>query len=63
MVMLPTIMLIEGGKTFHSIIGFEEFGGGDGSDFGTDAVEQCLVRFGMINGTDMFAADQHDEEK
>ncbi|KAF4671093.1 Thioredoxin domain-containing protein 9, partial [Perkinsus chesapeaki] len=36
--MLPTIMLIKNGKTEHSVIGFDEFGGRD--DFDTDAVEE-----------------------
>jgi hypothetical protein len=54
--MLPTIMLIEGGNTFHSIIGFDEFGGRD--DFDVGVVEAVLNRHGMVNDRDMFDADQ-----
>jgi len=54
--MLPTIMLVEGGNTFHAIIGFDEFGGVD--DFKTDVMEKVLCHYGMINDKDMFAADQ-----
>eukprot|EP00758_Cryptobia_borreli_P012765 Tbor_TRINITY_DN5773_c3_g1::TRINITY_DN5773_c3_g1_i1::g.20524::m.20524 len=55
-VMLPHVMLIEGQKTFHSIIGFDEFGGRD--DFSTEKCEEVLVAFGMLNENDMFSADQ-----
>ena len=58
--MLPTIQLIEGGKTFHSIIGFDEFGGSD--TFPTERVESVLTHYGMLNDKDMFAADQHQED-
>mgnify|MGYP001559925113 FL=1 len=54
--MLPTIMLVEGGNTFHSIIGFDEFGARD--DFSTTAMERVLHRHGMINDRDMFSDDQ-----
>lgn len=57
--MLPTIMLIEGGKTHHSIIGFDEFGGKD--NFPTSRMEEVLVHHGMINEKGMFAADQDQE--
>lgn len=54
--MLPTIMLVEGGNTFHSIIGFDDFGGTD--DFPTSRMEQVLEHYGMINDRSMFDADQ-----
>lgn len=57
--MLPTLMLVEKANTFHSIIGFDEFGGTD--DFATDTVAQVLAHYGMINEKGMFAADQNDE--
>lgn len=44
--MLPTIVLVKGGKTEHSIIGFDEFGGGD--DFPTEAMEQVLLGHGIL---------------
>jgi hypothetical protein len=58
-VMLPTIMLIEKGNTFHSIIGLDEFGGRD--DFSTEKFCSVLAHYGMINDKGMFAADQTDE--
>eukprot|EP00756_Hemistasia_phaeocysticola_P048143 Hpha_TRINITY_DN22583_c0_g1::TRINITY_DN22583_c0_g1_i1::g.185003::m.185003 len=58
--MLPTIMLIEGGKTHHSIIGFDEFGGKD--NFPTSRMEEVLAHYGMINEKGMFAADQDGED-
>lgn len=45
--MLPTIVLIKDGKTDHSIIGFDEFGGGD--DFSTEVVERCLVQYELLH--------------
>lgn len=57
--MLPTLMLVEKQHTFHSIIGFDEFGGTD--DFSTEAVKRVLVYYGMINDKGMFAADQNDD--
>jgi hypothetical protein len=57
--MLPTIMLVERQNTFHSIIGFEEFGNHD--DFTTDDVVKVLSNHGMLNENGMFAADQSDE--
>lgn len=38
---LPTIVIVKGGKTEHSIIGFEEMGGRD--DFTTDTMEAVLL--------------------
>lgn len=57
--MLPTLMLVEKQNTFHSIIGFDEFGGTD--DFTTETVSAVLAGYGMINDKGMFAADQHDD--
>lgn len=57
--MLPTLMLVEKQNTFHSIIGFDEFGGTD--DFTTETVKQVLGYYGMINDKGMFAADQNDD--
>lgn len=54
--MLPTIMLVEGGNTFHSIIGFDDFGGVD--DFPTSTMEKVLEHYGMVNDRSMFDADQ-----
>lgn len=54
--MLPTIMLVEKQNTFHSIIGFDEFGGDD--DFTTETVEAVLAHYGMINPNGMYASDQ-----
>lgn len=57
--MLPTIMLVEKQNTFHSIIGFDEFGGTD--DFSTDIVKEVLALYGMINEKGMFTADQSED--
>ncbi|KPA84916.1 ATP binding protein-like protein [Leptomonas pyrrhocoris] len=57
--MLPTLMLVEKQNTFHSIIGFDEFGGTD--EFPTSTVKQVLSYYGMINEKGMFAADQNDD--
>lgn len=46
-VMLPTIMLVNNGKTEHSIIGFDEMGGTD--DFETEDLEQVLANWGSIH--------------
>lgn len=54
--MLPTLMLVEKQNTFHSIIGFDEFGGTD--DFTTEDVGHVLAHCGMINPVGMYAADQ-----
>ena len=53
--MLPTLMLIEGGKTQNSIIGFDEFGGND--VFPTKRVAEVLAHYGMINEGGMLASD------
>lgn len=57
--MLPTLMLVEKQNTFHSIIGFDEFGGTD--EFTTHIVKDVLANYGMINAKGMFAADQNDD--
>eukprot|EP00499_Haloplacidia_sp_CaronLabIsolate_P006214 CAMPEP_0196781756 /NCGR_PEP_ID=MMETSP1104-20130614/10305_1 /TAXON_ID=33652 /ORGANISM="Cafeteria sp., Strain Caron Lab Isolate" /LENGTH=182 /DNA_ID=CAMNT_0042151985 /DNA_START=21 /DNA_END=569 /DNA_ORIENTATION=+ len=44
--MLPTMVLIKGGKTDHSIVGFDEMGGSD--EFPTEALEARLVELGII---------------
>eukprot|EP00672_Neobodo_designis_P020001 CAMPEP_0174828546 /NCGR_PEP_ID=MMETSP1114-20130205/1397_1 /TAXON_ID=312471 /ORGANISM="Neobodo designis, Strain CCAP 1951/1" /LENGTH=195 /DNA_ID=CAMNT_0016062267 /DNA_START=49 /DNA_END=636 /DNA_ORIENTATION=+ len=58
--MLPTLMLVEGGNTFHSIIGFDEFGNHD--DFSTDDMVKVLSHHGMVNERGMFAADQYESD-
>ncbi len=45
--MLPTIMLVNDGRTEHSIIGFDEMGGRD--DFEIDALEDVLSQWGSIH--------------
>ena len=57
-VMLPHVMLVEKQNTFHSIIGFDDFGGND--DFNSETVEAVLCNLGMLNDRDMFAADQKE---
>ena len=59
--MLPTLMLVEGGNTFHSIIGFDDFGNHD--DFSTDDMCKVLCHFGMVNDRDMFANDQTRDDE
>ncbi len=54
-IMMPTIVLIKNGKTEHSIIGFDEFGGTD--DFSTEDVAFVLSQHGMLN----FEADRSEE--
>lgn len=44
--MLPTVVLVRDGKTDHSIVGFDELGGGD--DFPTEALEQLLLKHEMV---------------
>ena len=39
--MLPTIVLVRGGKTDYSIVGFDDLGGSD--DFSTETLEQFLI--------------------
>lgn len=46
-VMLPHVMLINKGKTDHSIIGFDEFGGKD--DFETEDFERVLEAHAAIH--------------
>lgn len=46
-VMLPTIMIINKGKTEHSIIGFDEMGGRD--DFEVEDLEQVLANWNVIH--------------
>eukprot|EP00760_Papus_ankaliazontas_P035743 PhM_4_TR7999/c0_g1_i1/m.63789 len=59
--MLPSVMLIEKGNTFHTIIGFDEMGGRD--DFRTERLEELLGRYGMLNLNSMYSADQtHGDE-
>eukprot|EP01060_Flectonema_neradi_P039313 TRINITY_DN85_c5_g1_i1.p1 TRINITY_DN85_c5_g1~~TRINITY_DN85_c5_g1_i1.p1 ORF type:complete len:191 (+),score=40.29 TRINITY_DN85_c5_g1_i1:58-630(+) len=57
--MLPTLMLVEGGKTHHSIIGFDEFGGND--TFPTERISEVLAYHGMVNDKGMFDEDQQDD--
>ena len=45
--MLPTIVLIRDGKTEHSIIGFDEFGGVD--DFATEDMAFVLSKYKVLN--------------
>lgn len=59
--MLPTLMLVEKQNTFHSIIGFDEFGGHD--DFTTETVRGVLSQYGMINPNGMYAADQTPDDE
>ena len=43
---LPTIVLIKAGKTEHSIVGFDELGGGD--DWTTAQLEALLLAHGVL---------------
>lgn len=43
---LPTIVLVKDGKTDHSIIGFDEFGGRD--DYTTETMERVLLAHGLV---------------
>ena len=45
-ILMPTIVLIKDGKTEHSILGFDEFGGTD--DFSTDDVAFVLSHHGVL---------------
>ena len=54
--MLPTVMLIENGKTVRSLIGFDDLGGTD--DFTSDVLLNYLKNAGLINPRGMFASDQ-----
>lgn len=44
---LPSIVLVKNGKTDHTLIGFEEFGGVD--DFTTSTLEKALLKYKMID--------------
>ena len=46
-VLMPTMTLIKDGKTEHSILGFDEFGGTD--DFATEDVAYVLAQYGVLN--------------
>lgn len=46
-IMLPTLVLCKDGKTQHSIIGFDEFGGTD--DFDTEDVAYILAQHGVLH--------------
>ena len=59
--MLPTLGLVEKGNLFHSVIGFDEMGGGDG--FRTEALGRVLGRYGMINVKGMFFRDGEGAEE
>ena len=49
-IMLPTIVLVKDGRTDHSIIGFDEFGGSD--DFSTDQMRELLTMHEMLHPTE-----------
>lgn len=53
---MPTIVLIKDGRTDHSIMGFDEFGGTD--DFTTDDVAFVLSRYGVLE----YSGPDRDEE-
>jgi len=55
-ILMPSIILIRGGKTDHTIRGFDEFGGTD--DFATEDVEFVLASRGVLD----FAAIDRSEE-
>mmetsp|Transcript_79837 Transcript_79837/g.222122 ORF Transcript_79837/g.222122 Transcript_79837/m.222122 type:complete len:189 (-) Transcript_79837:141-707(-) len=44
--MLPSIVLIKDGKTEHTIVGFDDFGGSD--DFETETMEGVLAAHGVF---------------
>lgn len=44
--MLPTLVLVKDGKTEHSVVGFDELGGGD--NFPTSALEQLLLKHDVV---------------
>jgi hypothetical protein len=44
--MLPTLVLVKDGKTEHSVVGFDELGGGD--NFPTAALEQLLLKHDAV---------------
>lgn len=45
--MLPSVVLCKGGKTEHTIVGFDEMGGSD--DFPMEVLEEVLAARGMIS--------------
>lgn len=45
--MLPTMVLVKNGRTDHSIVGFDEMGGGD--DFPTSVLEAVLTAHGILD--------------
>lgn len=55
-ILMPSIVLIKGGKTDHTITGFDEFGGTD--DFTTEDVAWVLSQHQLLNYTD---ADRSEE--
>jgi len=44
--MLPTVVIINAGKTEHSIVGFDEMGGND--SFHTEELERLLLKYGNV---------------
>jgi len=44
--MLPSVVLVKGGKTEHTIVGLDELGGEE--DFPTEALEEVLLKWGLI---------------
>ena len=44
--MLPTVVIINAGKTEHSIVGFDEMGGNDA--FHTEELERLLIKYGNV---------------
>ena len=51
-IVIPTLVLIKDGKTEHSVIGFDEFGGVD--DFSTDDMAYVFSQHKVLN----FEADR-----
>lgn len=56
---LPTIVLVKDGRTDHSIVGFDDFGGRD--DFPTEAMEAVLLAHKVIMESFTAATDGDDE--
>jgi len=44
---LPSIVLVRNGKTDHTLVGFDEFGGVD--DFATATMEKVLFQYNMVD--------------
>eukprot|EP00382_Lankesteria_abbotti_P005701 CAMPEP_0113859172 /NCGR_PEP_ID=MMETSP0372-20130328/12019_1 /TAXON_ID=340204 /ORGANISM="Lankesteria abbotti" /LENGTH=192 /DNA_ID=CAMNT_0000837005 /DNA_START=48 /DNA_END=627 /DNA_ORIENTATION=+ /assembly_acc=CAM_ASM_000359 len=59
-IVIPTLMLVKNGKTEHSVIGFDEFGGKD--DFPTSAVSNVLRTHGMLRGNKENNEDDDDSD-